>query len=83
MLNFCEYRHNKHKHYSRRCQPWPRISQLARPGVISTDPANTAGSVATNQKITAIFGEPMDSSTITGTTFTVTGPGLKRPSPAR
>jgi hypothetical protein len=51
-------------------------SDTTAPTVISTDPANTAGSVATNQKITAIFGEPMDSSTITGTTFTVTGPGL-------
>ena len=51
-------------------------SDTTAPSVISTDPANTAVNVATNQKIAAIFGEPMDSSTITGTTFTVTGPGL-------
>ena len=48
-----------------------------KPTVISTNPANLAVSVGTNQKkITATFSQPMDSTTITGTTFTATGPGL-------
>ena len=51
-------------------------SDTTPPTVISTNPANSAVSVATNQKVTAIFSEAMDSTTITGTTFTVTGPGL-------
>jgi hypothetical protein len=46
------------------------------PTVISTNPANLAPTVATNQKVTAVFSEGMDSTTITGTTFTLTGPGL-------
>ena len=51
-------------------------SDTTEPTVISTNPANLAVSVATNQKITATFSEGMDSSTITGSTFTLTGPGL-------
>ena len=46
------------------------------PTVVSTNPANLAGSVATNQKITATFSHGMDSTTITGATFTLTGPGV-------
>ena len=45
------------------------------PTVISTDPANLASGVATNQKITATFSEGMDSTTLTAATFTLTGPG--------
>jgi len=46
------------------------------PTVISTNPANLALGVATNQKIIATFSEPMDATTITGLAFTLTGPGL-------
>jgi len=46
------------------------------PTVISKNPAGGATGVATNQKITATFSEQMDSTTITGSTFTLTGPGL-------
>ncbi len=51
-------------------------SDTTAPTVISTNPADLALSVATNQKVIATFSEAMDSTTITGTTFTVTGPGL-------
>ena len=51
-------------------------SDTTAPSVIFTNPANLAGSVATNKKITATFSEGMNSTTITGSTFTVTGPGL-------
>jgi hypothetical protein len=51
-------------------------SDTTAPTVISTNPADLAPSVATNQKVIATFSEAMDSTTITGTTFTVTGPGL-------
>ena len=51
-------------------------SDTTKPTVISTNPANDAVSVATNQKITATFSKGMDSTTITGSTFTLTGPGL-------
>ncbi len=51
-------------------------SDTTAPTVISTNPANLAVSVATNQKITATFSQGMDSTTITGSTFTVTGPGV-------
>ena len=54
-------------------------SNTTKPTVISTNPAAgpppTTG-VATNQKITATFSQQMDSTTITGLTFTLTGPGL-------
>ena len=46
------------------------------PTVLSTIPAALAPGVATNQKITATFSEPMDSTTLGATTFTLTGPGL-------
>jgi len=45
------------------------------PAVISTNPANNATGVTINQKITATFNEAMDPTTITSSTFTVTGPG--------
>ncbi|MBT1072404.1 Ig-like domain-containing protein [Pelotalea chapellei] len=45
------------------------------PTVTSTEPANNAGNVPLNRKITATFSEAMDSATITTTTFTLTGPG--------
>ena len=51
-------------------------SDTTAPTVISTNPVDLAPSVATNQKVIATFSEAMDSTTITGTTFTVTGPGL-------
>jgi uncharacterized repeat protein (TIGR03803 family) len=41
------------------------------PTVSSTDPANNATGVPTNQTIQATFSEPMDSTTITTTTFTL------------
>jgi hypothetical protein len=42
------------------------------PTVISTVPANAATGVPINQKVTATFSEPMDPSTISTTTFTLT-----------
>lgn len=45
------------------------------PSVGSTDPADMEGNVALNKQVTATFAEPMDSLTITGATFTLTGPG--------
>lgn len=50
-------------------------SDTAKPTVISTDPVNL-GNAPTNQKINASFSEGMDSSTITGSTFTLKGPGV-------
>ncbi len=47
-----------------------------KPTVISTNPANLVASVATNQQVTATFSEVMDPTTITVSTFTLTGPGL-------
>ncbi|MFZ1887335.1 MAG: Ig-like domain-containing protein [Candidatus Binataceae bacterium] len=44
------------------------------PTVVSTNPANLAENVATNQSVTAVFSEAMDSRTITGATFTLTDP---------
>jgi hypothetical protein len=45
------------------------------PRVTSTIPVNGATGVALNQKISATFSEPMNATTITAATFTVTGPG--------
>jgi hypothetical protein len=42
------------------------------PTIISTDPANSATSVALNQKIAATFSKAMDATTITAATFTLT-----------
>jgi Ice-binding-like/Bacterial Ig-like domain len=46
------------------------------PLVSSTDPADLATLVATNQKIVVTFDKGMDSTTITPTTFTLMGPGV-------
>lgn len=43
--------------------------------VISTNPANAATAVATNQKVTATFSEAMNSATLDGSSFTVEGAG--------
>lgn len=45
------------------------------PTVTSTTPFDTAIAVQRNHKILALFSTPMDSTTITNTTFTLTGPG--------
>jgi len=45
------------------------------PTVTATDPFNTATDVPLNQTITATFSEAMNPSTITVSTFTLTGPG--------
>ena len=45
------------------------------PTVTSTVPANGATAVAVNTLVSATFSVPMNAATITGTTFTVTGPG--------
>jgi hypothetical protein len=50
-------------------------TDTVKPTVVSTNPADLAPSVATNQKITATFSEAMDSTTITDSTFTIMGPG--------
>ncbi|MGA8059886.1 MAG: Ig-like domain-containing protein [Candidatus Binataceae bacterium] len=50
-------------------------SDTTDPTVTSTNPANLALDVGTNQKITATFNKGMNSSTLTTTTFTLTGPG--------
>jgi hypothetical protein len=46
------------------------------PSVVSTIPANLATAVPVNTAISAMFSEAMDPTTITGTTFTVKGPGV-------
>lgn len=45
------------------------------PRVTSAIPANGATGVPLNQKVSATFSESMNSTTITATTFTLTGPG--------
>lgn len=45
------------------------------PTVVSTVPANGATAVAVSAPISATFAGPMNAASITGTTFTVTGPG--------
>ena len=45
------------------------------PTVVSTVPANGATGVAVTTLVSATFSGPMNPATITGTTFTVTGPG--------
>ena len=50
-------------------------SDTTDPTVISTNPADLAVGVPTNHKIIATFSDGMDSTTITGSTFTLTGPG--------
>jgi hypothetical protein len=48
----------------------------AAPAVISVIPANNTTAICPNTLVTAAFSEAMLSSTINGTTFTLTGPGL-------
>jgi hypothetical protein len=48
----------------------------APPTVISVAPANVATGICPNTLVTATFSEAMIASTINGTTFTLTGPGL-------
>ncbi len=52
------------------------ITDTTRPTVILTVPAAGATGVANNTKITAVFSEDMDASTITNTSFTVTNSTL-------
>jgi hypothetical protein len=47
-----------------------------RPRVTITVPDDAASGVATNTAITATFTEDMDAATITGSSFTLTGPGV-------
>ena len=47
----------------------------AAPTVVSVAPANGATAICPNTLLTATFSEAMQSSTINGTTFTLTGPG--------
>ena len=46
------------------------------PLVTSTNPVDASIGAGTNQKITATFSQAIDSTTITPTTFTLTGPGV-------
>jgi Ice-binding-like/Bacterial Ig-like domain len=48
----------------------------APPTVISVAPPNLATGICPNTLVTATFSEAMTASTINGTTFTLTGPGL-------
>ena len=50
-------------------------ADATRPRVTLTVPANGALGVATNTQIIATFNEDMDPATISGTTFTLKGPG--------
>ena len=60
-------------------QPWTFTTGAAAdttaPTVSSTNPANAATGVAINSAVNATFSEAMDPSTITTTTFKLTGPG--------
>ena len=51
-------------------------TSVLAPAVITAVPANGAIGVPVSQVITATFNQPMNSATITTTTFTVTGPGV-------
>jgi len=51
-------------------------ADVGAPIVSSTVPDSGAAVVAINVNITATFSEAMNSATITGTTFTLTGPGV-------
>jgi Ice-binding-like/Bacterial Ig-like domain len=52
------------------------FTTAARPTVVSTVPAAGATAVAVNTLVSATFSEAMNPTTITGTTFTLTGPGI-------
>lgn len=51
------------------------IDTLA-PNVLSTNPNNQASNVPVNQSVNASFDEAIDPSTLTTSTFTLTGPGV-------
>jgi hypothetical protein len=51
-------------------------ASCAPPTVISVAPPNLATGICPNTLVTATFSEAMTASTINGTTFTLTGPGL-------
>jgi Ice-binding-like/Bacterial Ig-like domain len=55
--------------------PWTFTTAPA-PTVVSTVPAAGAIAVAANTLVSATFSEAMDATTINGTTFTLTGPGI-------
>jgi methionine-rich copper-binding protein CopC len=50
-------------------------ADTTRPTITSSTPADGATGVATNRKITATFDEAMDSTSISASSFTLTGPG--------
>lgn len=50
-------------------------ADTTRPTVVSTVPAASAVGVPINYSVSAAFSEAMDPATITGNTFTLTGPG--------
>ena len=52
------------------------LADTTRPTVLSTVPAVGASNVATNSKITAVFSEDMDASTLSGASFTLTNSTL-------
>lgn len=52
------------------------IADTTRPRVTATIPANAASGVPANTKITAIFTEPMDPTTINSATFTLAQSGV-------
>ena len=52
------------------------LADTTRPTVLSTVPAAGASNVATNSKITAVFSEDMDASTLSGASFTLTNSTL-------
>ncbi len=54
---------------------WTFTTISPPPTVVSSIPANAATGVATNTSVSATFSEAMDPTTITGATFTLTGPG--------
>lgn len=51
------------------------VTDTTAPTVTLTLPANVATDVALNSKVTATFSENMTATTISGTSFTLTGPG--------
>ena len=55
---------------------WRRPRHDSRHWLSTTNPANGASSVGTNQNIVATFDKGMDSSTLTAATFTLMGPGV-------
>jgi hypothetical protein len=54
---------------------WTFTTITPVPTVVSTVPANGATNVPTSQALSATFSEAMNPATISGSTFTVTGPG--------